>query len=73
MSVRRISRKGYLSSLKGCSYYTAPEVLKKQYDQKCDLWSAGIILYIMLIGKPPLNDTDQNIITRLKNDPNIID
>lgn len=50
----------------------APEVLKKKYNQKCDLWSAGIILYIMLIGKPPLNDTDENIMARLKHDPHIL-
>ena len=33
-------------SIVGLSYYIAPEVLKKSYNEKCDTWIIGVILYI---------------------------
>ncbi len=37
----------------GSPYYIAPEVFAQKYDNKCDTWSMGVVLYIMLSGKVP--------------------
>ena len=51
-----------LSSPVGTCYYVAPEILIKEYSEKCDIWSAGVILYILLSGDPPFNGSNNKSI-----------
>ena len=52
----------------GSCYYIAPEVLEKKYNEKCDLWSIGVIMYILLSGKPPFNGVnDEEIYKKILN------
>ena len=47
----------------GTLYYMAPEVILGNYNKKCDVWSCGVILYIMLSGNPPFFSKNE---TKLK-------
>ena len=50
----------------GTAYYIAPEVIHRNYTEKCDLWSIGVILYILLSGIPPFYaKTDEEILKKI--------
>ena len=52
----------------GSSFYMAPEVLLKSYNEKCDLWSCGVIMYILLSGVPPFEgNTDEETYLKVLN------
>ncbi len=49
------------------SYYLAPEIIDGSYDEKCDIWSLGVILYILVTAVPPFDgDDDKEIINSVK-------
>ena len=51
----------------GSPYYMSPDILNGSYDRTVDLWSAGVVFFVMLCGYPPFNgDTDSEIYDAIK-------
>eukprot|EP00929_Paragymnodinium_shiwhaense_P046886 TRINITY_DN23838_c0_g1_i1.p1 TRINITY_DN23838_c0_g1~~TRINITY_DN23838_c0_g1_i1.p1 ORF type:complete len:1778 (-),score=399.41 TRINITY_DN23838_c0_g1_i1:81-5414(-) len=56
-----------LTATLGSLFYLAPEVLEGSYGLPCDMWSIGVIVYMLLSGVPPFDGkTDQDVMTKIK-------
>jgi len=63
---KMIKKEGLHNELIGTAYYMAPEVIKSNYNEKCDLWSCGVIMFILLSGTAPFpGKNEQDILSRI--------
>ncbi len=44
----------------GTAYYVAPEILKKKYDERCDIWALGVLLHVMTTASAPFIGDDDS-------------
>ena len=61
------NKKKKLTGIIGTSIYCSPEVVDNLYDETCDEWSCGVLMYILLCGEAPfMGETEEEIFDKIK-------
>jgi len=78
---KHVKHRHFFDKFCGTPYYVAPEVLDGKYNEACDMWSLGVVMFVMLYGYPPFyadpkkygKDADNQIFRLIKKgfDPTI--
>ena len=73
--MKNISELKKISKINGDLNYIAPEILKREnYNEECDLWSLGIIIYVLLFRKNPFaGDNEYEILEKVKNEGKLME
>jgi len=62
LAVRLRSDNEVLTSVVGSAHYLAPEMIRQQYSKSVDIWSVGVLVYLMLFGRYPFDGNNDDII-----------
>jgi len=62
LAVRLKSDNEILTCVVGSAHYLAPEMIRQQYSKSVDLWSTGVMVYLMLYGRYPFDGNNDDII-----------
>ena len=50
----------------GTPYTVSPEIIKGNYDEKCDIWALGVITFLLLCGETPFGGLDGESLLSVK-------
>lgn len=68
----QFSKDYFMDKKCGTCYYIAPEIIKGRYNEKVDIWSLGVVLFVMMTGRPPVDGDNQvNILMKILNIKNV--
>jgi len=59
---RRFKEGEFMTTKAGTPFYVSPECLEGRYNQLCDTWSIGVVMYILLCGYPPFHADDEKAV-----------